>query len=488
MISTIRNQFIKSLTLIAFGLNALTLLLGNLKYRFLMHDGAFMTFEALQGHYSNTDPGFNRQFHALLQAPALKLSQWISPGEHTHLFLRLLGLTYWIFPMASLWISFCLLKKYRRLHLFYFVLISFSLVSMGVLPNTGGLVADNLSTFWPCLILVFFAPRFELNNFFVSLGILFIWCFSHETSILMVGFLLVASFLRPLNLNKNRRLLGGFQVAASFVICRIAYTVLNPHAGVNQWFRNDLLKPWSSPRILPFILLLIFSVFVVSNLFRLKTSQRAFLWSSVCVTGYFLALISGAPGWQFFWGEVEARTSAVPLCLLIATLALGCEHFRERWKFHRWSQTKTAAWFLILALVSSAGIDFYSLRNWERTLGVGQSWKETSSSCLVMNADEFLRAVQGAATDLSTEPLVSILLQFTRVPSHILFVQHGDWAPIDYCLEILEGKLNVYGHDQKALPSVYFDFAPLLIKIRSESMDKKSDHIRQYYWSSFENG
>lgn len=464
----LKKYFLSSCVWFGLFLNALTLLLGNLKYRFLMHDQLTFTYEALSGYYYNTDSAYHRNFHALLQGPALKISQWLSPGEYTGFFLRGVGLTYWAFPLLSLAFCFYLLKNYKKEHLFYFVLLSFSLVSMGALPNVGGLVADNLNIFWPCLILVCFSRRFELAELLMSLCGVFIFCFSHESSILLLAFLLPASILRSIKDSEGRDYLQIFQCAALLGVFWIAYGVLNPNAGTSQYFVLDLLRPWSAPRLVSLCLLLMLCGFVLCKLLGITRLLRISLAIVSIVGAYYFFQIFKTSGSEIFWGEVRARTTAEPLALLIAIVAFVSESYSDRWSFSNWAGSSPAAIFMTFCLIFSATCDFLSVRNWEKSLGVVSKFGDFKQACIVMSEMDYQNKVGYAGTNISTYVLLSILMQKSKAPSHILFIQGDRSEKVDYCCELLNRKLNVYGHDQRELPAHYFDFDPLISQMKKE--------------------
>jgi hypothetical protein len=453
-------------------LNAVTTLVGSLSYRFLMHDQTSYSFNIIMSRHFTPNGEGMRYFHALVELLPFLLLLAVPSSISITTYLTASGLCHWFFYFVGVVWAIWLSRRVGARDLFVPILLSFSLASQSALANVGGLVPDNLVFFWPALVLGVFSNVITYRSLAVLFLIVLCWSFSHESSILCLGFIGVVTAPPLFSRHPHRDFWPRF---TAVLLCGLGclwifYRVSRPDHVDSQYFRNDFLQPLGWFRLGTVVMLAAWIVFLPFSCHRAWAVKAlaGISWLVVCFFSYKLLF---TPGSDFYWEAVRARTT-----ILIAGLAIGALAVGMKWRGYSWfgSANGMKAYVmsaLAIALVFSAVNDGLFDLHWltfkrklfhtlERAPGCSE-FAEENPSWLNLEMEGLNPTLIG--------PLSILLQQKTSVTRALLWKYPQNHRVHNFCCSLRRGYLPMY-EDGEMLQSGTFDFSPLFLAIDKQQL------------------
>lgn len=381
----------------------------------LIQEGGTHYFEILSNHHVFYDKGYLRLFDTLLQLPAVAYLRAV-PGDHLGLPTLLLDLPYMLHPLAGVFASYFLLRKYERLDLFFLPVLALATSALPVLGFAVSTVGTALSLFWPLLIIACFERSYKTLTLLACATLSTGLALTHESSVFLfgaIGFAAVRSRSKPFF-----ALIG---LAIAFLVYRM--TVPAPYSG---HFAADLTRLPEPFRIFSMAALLGILASLTAALYdqkRMALWTNALLASSTAITAWYLYKTG-------FYSEINggaarfARTTAALTCALTGVAFVLLE---KKLRAIANSGTHVTAQLAASIVLIVASIHLLKLTfEWRRAFNFASIYASEMKGCFFLSETPHAKlnyySGPGGLTGLT------LVAQQTRFPRSIFFQRDPNCA------------------------------------------------------------
>jgi hypothetical protein len=438
---------------------------GVLEHGPLMHEGSVWFFEFLNKRQFYYDTSYFRQSDVLFQLPAW-LWVHIFPDDITGT-IKLLEYTYGLHGILSIVCTLLILVNRKREDLAPFFLLAWAVSSLSTLPFAVGIVPGALSAFWPLFALILFRRNSKLE-FAVILILQFFLAFSHESVFLLFLMLFAVGWWRYQKriCRTKEELVLIFMNLAGFSWYVLRYLIIKSEFSVpgvavpgivSRTFIAPLLydvDPYRKFVIAVTVLLIAGAIFF--RKYSKYQKKISVVLSLVILTLAFIFLPKAFFGWAGILWVRDARTSAIPLAVIIAACILLFSQKPTNWMTTTFGKTFQALVFCMLVLATI--FDIRVTRIWRDGLASMEQLMEKPGCNFVR--DETSQISLGGTT---LRHYTSLIIQRSWKPDRVLFYGAGRKYDHNVC-ETYDADFVTY--DTRRFPGrtplIYFDFSKII--------------------------
>ena len=423
-------------------------------------DGSAWIFNIISEESFYWDPRLSRYTDILLQIPSVLVVKYMDGAFSLYLSKLLLGISYYLHPYLSLYISWKIIKHHDQWRVFYFPLLSFAICTQPVLGYAISVVSTALSIFWPLFLLNLYSPKPSTSRVAVLVLLSTLLLFSYETVMIV---LIPLAFL---NLLRGRIEEDG-QIAFRLNLLFILQFLIAIYLFWSSFFNTSksvLLYFWHSKNLAVNSLYLYFTLgcllFIPLAYDYFKFPWLTFRRYCICLLLFitcFIFICFNEDQWMLLYERYASRIYTMPAVFFIVLCTLFPYITNKRYLIFQ-KNSKILTLTLMIFLFSTC-YEYLSSAEWVRSRNHLKKLISNSKPCQYMDSARFYWPINYTAVYPPYATFQSIVMNDSPEITKILFVSAGPLKeykmPKDIC--------DIIAPDSK-FPDHYFERFNLLFK------------------------